>query len=579
MLASVGANLLALALPLALMQVYDRIIPYQNYATLAALAIGLLIAVAAETTLRAARDRLLTHAGAVFEVDAVGRLHDSLMHADRHWLLRRGPGELLDRLRAVEAVRAHRSGPSAAAMLDLPFAMLFLGLLAWIAWPVAATIAALTAVTLLVARRVAWARDGQTEARAKIDARRNAFLLETLGAMTTIKSLDLGLVMTRRYERLVEASARCTAALSANALLAQGIVGAAGQAAPVAAAVSAALMVMDGVLTPGGMAACILLSTRVVQPVMKLESLVAGELDARRRADDLEGLANAPRRRPADGTSDMEGEAIGPVETLRLHRVDLRPELVRLDPEEAAVELDAAQDAGRPPLVGGVSLMLHRGEMLAIAGDGGVGKTALLSTIAGRLPAADGEVLVNGADVRGLTRRALTDRVAYLAPSAPLLDGTVLENLTRFRPDLHLEEALRLSEALGIDRFFAKHPQGLDLRVQRGVEMGLPTSVAQLICVVAGLVTRPSLILVDEANRGLDDAADAALLRVLLERRREAVIVMVTQRPSWRRLCDFSCRIEGGRVVADVDHRPPLRLLDPIGFAADPDGADAADAA
>ncbi|MEM1313715.1 MAG: ABC transporter transmembrane domain-containing protein [Pseudomonadota bacterium] len=560
--ASIAINLLALALPLALIQIYDRVIPHQNLATLTALAGLLAVAVLGELKLRGARDRMLTHAAARWEVETNARLHRSLVSGDLDRLQRDGVGALLDRMQAVDAVRAHRSGPSAAALLDVPFALLFLGVLATIAWKVAAAVALLIALTLLASRRVTRANEGLADARSRLETRRNAFLLEALAGMAAVKSLGIAEALKRRHERLCASAAALTEAISANALIAQGAAGAAAQAAPAVAAAAAAMMVLDGAMSLGGMAACILLASRVVQPVMKLESLVAGEMATRRREADVQALAALA----SDAATEVEAATCAPATTVTLDGVAVRPELGGMTRLEAAFAADEAPGA---PLIADVSFSLSRGRMTALSGASGSGKTALLSVIAGRLAPSAGRLAFEDADGRA----AAAPRIAFLPQAPTLLEGTVLDNMTRFRPDLHLEEAMSLAAALGIDQFFARHPMGLMLRIRRGVEPGMPAAVAQGVALIGGLIDDPDIVLFDEANLSLDAETDARLLALILARRERCMTLIATQRPSWRRMCDAAFRIEGGGLQPDLSHRPPLRLTSPIARKPLPDGA------
>ena len=148
----------------------------------------------------------------------------------------------------------------------------------------------------------------------------------------------------------------------------------------------------------------------------------------------------------------------------------------------------AADEAPGAPLIDGACLELRRGAMAAISGASGAGKTALLSVIAGRLAPAGGEVRFD-ADGGG----EASPRIAFLPQVPALLEGTALDNMTRFRPDLHLEEAMTLAAALGIDGFFARHPQGLSLPSRRGVDPGMPAAVAQGVGLIGGLVGDPDV--------------------------------------------------------------------------------------
>ncbi|MCB1490894.1 MAG: hypothetical protein KDJ77_03695, partial [Rhodobiaceae bacterium] len=130
-------------------------------------------------------------------------------------------------------------------------------------------------------------------------------------------------------------------------------------------------------------------------------------------------------------------------------------------------------------------------------------------------------------------------------------DGTVIENMTRFDPERYAPEALRIATALGLDRFFAAHPQGLSGRVRSGETGDMPASVVDRIALVRGLVNTPRVILFDESNQSLDRDADVALLRYLESQRDKAAIVLITQRPSYAAIADRRFKLLDGHLVEE----------------------------
>jgi ATP-binding cassette, subfamily C, bacterial LapB len=541
--ASLLINLLALALPIVLMQIYDRVIPNQNRATLVVLGIGLLGAVIAEVVIRNARSRLMSYAGARYEVDTTLRLCRHFLHADATEIEKTPPGVHVGRLTAIDRIRDFRSGDAGATALDLPFSVLFLVAVAWIATPIAVLLFSVIGVTILVVRRLTKASEALAAERATLEGRRHSFLIEVLSRIEPVKSAGINAFMERRYERLMKSSAATTAAFTATSTVAQGVIGAVSQLTPVAVGAVGAILVSFNAMSIGALAAVILLSGRAIQPIMRLEALVAGDLNTRRLEEDLEGaLATAAAKR---GTADP-----GPIETVSLRNV-------------ACIKKDDGSH-----VLERVNLDLKRGEIIGIRGLNGSGKSSVVGLMAGQVLAEQGEVLINDTPIEEISPSALAGQIAMLPDRPTLLDGTVLENMTRFRPQDHLDEAIELATALGMDRYFAAHPDGLSMKIRQGVSAGLPTSVIDRVALVAGLLGNPSLVLFDEANMSLDFEGDALLREHLFARRQSAAVVLVTQRPSYLKGCDRLYRIEDGKLVADDGSDLPFNQSTPHETAA-----------
>ena len=524
--ASVAINVLALALPIVLMQIYDRVIPNQNRATLLVLGLGLATAVVAEVLLRTARSRLMSYASARYEVDTTLALCRQFLLADASQIERAPPGVHIGRLTSIDRIREFRGGDAGSTALDLPFSILFLLVVAWIALPIAVLLLAMTGITILTVRKLTRASETLASQRAELEGRRHSFLIEVLSRIEPIKSAGISAFMERRYERLMKSSATTTAAFTATSNVAQGVIGAVSQLTPVAVGAVGAIMVSFNAISVGALAAVILLSGRAIQPIMRLEALVAGDLNTRRLEEELDevlSLSIAER-----GTIDP-----GSIDVISLNDVAC----IKRDDGDFVLE--------------GVDLELRRGDVVGIRGVNGSGKSSVTAMLAGQLIPERGEVRVNGVDMRDCDPDIIAKRIALLPERPTLLEGTVLENMTRFRPQEHLTEAIELATALGMDSYFAAHPEGLSMKIRHGVNAGLPTSIIDRVALVAALLGNPDVVLFDEANLSLDFEGDGLLRDHLLARRASASVVLVTQRPSYLKGCDRLYRIEDGRLVED----------------------------
>ncbi len=524
--ASIVINVLALALPIVLLQIYDRVIPNQNQATLFVLGLGLFVAVFLEMLMRGARARLMSYAGARYEVNKTTALVHQFLHADITEIERSPVGVHVNHLNSVSKIREFRGGDAACAVLDLPFSFLFLAVVAWIAPTIALVLVVMMVASISASRRLTKSSEALSSQRAELEGRRHSFLIEVLTRIETIKSTEIGAFMERRYERLMKASAILTGAHTATNNTAQGVIGAASQLTPVIVGSVGALLVSANSISVGAMAAIILLSGRAVQPIMRLEALVIGDLNTRRLEEDIQGVLDIPVAHRGDLDP-------GTIDTLSLRNV-------------ACIE---STEGGH--LLTGNNIEIRRGEIIGIKGANGSGKSAIISLMAGQLPPAIGEVLVNGRNIRDFSPSAIAERIALLSQRPALLEGTILENMTRFRPEQFTEEAVEIATKLGMDQFFASHPQGLSMKVRRGVNLGLPSSIIERVSLVSALLGKPSLILFDEANSSQDRESDDLLREYLASRRNEAAVVLVTQRPSYHAICDRLFLIVNGRLMEE----------------------------
>ena len=509
-LASFGANLLSLAVPMAMIHIYDRVIPNQGYETLTVLGMLVFGSIFAEILLRTARRHILEGAAERFERAAYPAALKSLMLNDPAAGLRESQGGLYRGVMAVERLRGAHVGETSMALLDLPFAFLFLAIIAMIS-PVAGLsvflILSMAFLILRVARRKVLAMQIKRKAN---ETQRHSFLTDTLRGMDVVKSMRIEEFMLRRYERLLGSSADISADTAKSVQLAQGFTAAVGTLSPLLIGSIGAIMVIQGQMTVGALAAIVLLTGRIIQPILRVEAFLAGRENTQQDRLDLEDILAAPQIKA--GTAPLSGA----------DRLDLK-----------GVGRKEASDHG--VVFSGIDLTLHRGDCLAITGADKRTKSAFLRLLAGELPIERGTIEVNG---RSLFEYALEDRQAairYFGTDNALIEGTLIDNMTVFRPRLYRDRAVELAQQIGIETAISQSPDGFALRVGSGAKALLPKSLADAALIVGGLVTDPQIILFDEANAALDRDIDQRLLNILEAGRFDRITVMVSNRPSYLR--------------------------------------------
>ena len=527
LVASAAQNILSLALPITILQVYDRIIPNQSLNTLGVFLVALAIILVIDFLLSIGRFYITGWTGARIQHKLACRAVSHIFRSDLRAFEALPPGAHLQRLRGSDSIKNFFAGQGLLLAVDLPFAGLFFVLIGLIAGPLA-LVPIVVMVMLFFAGRTAGNKLTQAlEARRQTDDRRYNFMIEVLSAIRTIKGLGMETLMVRRYARLQGSSAEASYNVADGGTWSRATGQMFSQLTGIAVGALGSVMVIDGELTMGGLAACTLLASRSAQPMMRALGTWTQFQNARISRDQVGGVLSMP----------LESSPDAP---------DMHPIQGHVRLEDVSFSYgDEDHDLFR-----GVNFSLEKGESIAISGTNGSGKSTLLGLMMGLLIPSSGRVLIDGENVWDFDAVSLRAQVVYLPQKPALFQGTILENLTMFRGDAHVDAAMQMAERLGLHEAIGRMPRGYDTMVEHAANDGLPGGVRQRIALVRALtlVEDPKLILFDEANTFLDQKSDALLLDLLKEYRQSCAMAIVSHRPSFLALADRSFEIRERRV-------------------------------
>jgi PrtD family type I secretion system ABC transporter len=545
---SVVANLLMLTGPLFMLQIYDRVLASGSVPTLVGLTVLAIFALAAMAGIEAARGSLLQRVAVRFEEEHNPEVFTSAVSA-RLAGRRNAHQLLLD----VETIRSFLNGPGVLAMLDAPWAPLFL-LLIFAFHPVLGLVAAGGAACLFVLA-------GLNEALASGTQRRgSAALAETHGLGESAlhcaqASAAMGMVAALRHRW---AAAKVEGlALLVRAGERSGLVQAASrglrQALQIAMLAVGAALVIDKDITAGVMIVASIIMGRALAPVEQSighwRSFEAARVAWRRLAD---LLAAMPDRRTALPLPAISG-------AIALDRVVCVP------------------PGARAPVLKSVSFAVDAGTALAIVGPSGAGKSTLVRVLTGIWPPVSGTVRIDGATPQDYGEDGLGRHIGYVPQEIELLDGTVAENIARFAIGPDEDEIIRAARQAGAHDLILGLPEGYDTRI---TDFGrtLSGGERQRIALARALYGRPAIVILDEPSAHMDRAGEEALLHALREvKNAGATTIMVAHRPSLLQHVDQVLVLDDGRVLAfgsrdDVIAKlTPPKLAHPLpGHAAEP---------
>lgn len=539
MAASLVINILSLAIPLTLMQVYDRIIPNHSMNTLLWLAVVCGISVILESVIRYYRAEMAAWFAARFEHLVSTSAMEKILKSSVRDFESTGLGTHLDRMNSVVVLRGFYAGQVFQALLDLPFAFLFLGAVYYLGGALVLVPAGLIAIYLLsivyIQRQYQKAREGQVV----INDRRFNYIIELLGGIHLMKSQAMEEQMLRRYERLQATNAEANMDTSYWSGIPTAMSGTFSLATMFGVITVGGMSVINGELTMGGLAASMLLAARATQPVQNVASFwirMSNATIARQRLADIADMEDEVEADAPPFPGDIDG-------WVRFNHVRFR----------FGEEMEY--------IVDDVSLEIEPNNTIGILGKSSSGTTTLLSMILGRLKPEEGQVYIDDYNVSEWNVSNLSGRIEYVPQKGALFKGSVLENITMF-DSAKVDAAFNAADLLGMDELVAQLAQGFDTQVDAQSANILPSGLVQRICIARALVVRPRILILDKTDSAMDADSLERLVWLLTRLRGTVTVIIVTNQPRLLRHCDHVYELFYGKLVEKDPENPENRLED-----------------
>lgn len=518
-------NVLALAVPVFTLQVYDRVVAHQGTVTLVGLAIGMAVIVVFDFILRQARSRIMQTVA--LRVDAVvGRQIFNKFTSLPLNVLEARPGSFWQGLfRDVDVVRNTLSGASAILVCDLPFAILFFGVIWVIAEPIAWVLLVITPIFLFVTYR-AGAATGKASSEERFTMQdRDNLIGEMIQGRATIKALALEGSMRPMWEE--------RHAHNIESAIARG-----GRTDFFSNLGQSLTMTTSVVMTSVGVLA-------IIDQAITMGSLIATNMLAGRLLGPLNQLVNQWR----NFTSFKQSvERLGEVFNMASERQESE---VELDKPTGRIECHAVTFAyaeGIPPVCDNVTVSFHAGGIHALVGRNGSGKTTLLKILQGLYVPSTGRVLLDGADISQFSRRELAQWMGYVPQESTLFAGTVRENIIHRFPSASDEQIIRAAKAAGVHEFIIDMPDGYGTEIGEAGQR-LSGGQRQRIAIARALIGDPAVLLLDEPSSSLDRHAEHELRDTLKELAKRHTVIIVTHSPILLAACDNLVALDKGKVA------------------------------
>ncbi|WP_108446589.1 type I secretion system permease/ATPase [Halomonas denitrificans] len=527
---SVVINLFAVAMPLFVLNVYDRVVPNHATETLWVLAAGIFLVLCFDLALRLMRNAFVDLAASRADV----KLSSSIMARVLGLRMEARPastGSFAATLQSFESVRAFIGSATVVALVDLPFVLLFVGIIALIGPPLVLPLLAGIVFVLLYALAAQGKLHELSETTWRVGAQRNATLVESLSSLETVKTLRAESRLQGSWEKATAFLSRTSAQLRLVSSSVSSVALWAQHSVAVCVILIGVYQIIEGNLTQGGLIAAYLLSSRAMAPISQAAALLAQYHQASTALQSLDAVMERPVERP-DGKAFIDRPVV---------RGEIRFDKVSLRYPEA--ERDALRD---------VSLTIEPGERVALLGRVGCGKTSLNKLLLGLYQPTAGAVTVDDVDIRQFDPLQLRRHIGYVPQDVSLFFGSLRDNILAGggSDGVDDEALLRAIKLSGLDGLVNGHPQGVDLPVGERGQM-LSGGQRQAVAIARALVHDPRILLLDEPTSAMDHASEEAFKANLKAYGQGKTLVIVTHRTSLLSLVDRILVIDAGKVVAD----------------------------
>ncbi|MFK7975145.1 MAG: peptidase domain-containing ABC transporter [Halioglobus sp.] len=526
LVASLAINLLALALPIVILQFYDRVIPSQSLGTFMALMTGMFVVVCLDVLIKMLRSIILSWESARFDHQASMDAMEKILQADATAFDSKPAGFYIDRIHALENIQEFYSGQSILLLIDLPFVLIYLGLIAMIAGPLVAVPLTLMAIFFLVSLKTGGQLHGALVTRSNMEDRRQNFIIELLQGVHTVKSMAMETLMLRRYERLQVQSAESIFELSKINSISTGVGATFSQLATICFVGIGSVSVVTGDMSMGGLAACTMLTSRSLQPGLRAMGVWTQFQSVSLAIKKVNELFSLP--------SEVSGSYSSPKSVGG--QVEIK-------------HMSFSHEGAEKPLLDDVSLLINPGETIGITGNNGVGKSTLLSLMSGFLQPQSGVISIDGMPLPEFEIEFLRSQIGIVPQQGVIFEGTILENLTLYREGPAVQQAIEIAAQLGLGEIISKLPDGLDTYIGGSAASSLSEGVKQKIIIVRSLVGHPKIVFFDDSNANFDIKNDKKLVSLVNDLKGDRTMVIVSHRPSFLRVCDRSYEIVDGALL------------------------------
>jgi len=538
LIASLLINIFVLASPLFTMNVYDRVIPNNAIETLWVFAIGVAVIYILDTFLKFTRTFLLETAAKKSDIIMSSIIFEKVLDLK----MANHPasvGSFASNLKDFDAIRGFLTNATMAALIDLPFAVIFLAVIYYIGGAIVLVPMTTMGFILLYAFLVKAPLQKSIESSHEASAKKSGILIETLNNIETLKTLgSLGKVQWLWEEATGEIASKSLKSrmLSASIpTITQLLI----QLNTVMMIVFGVYLIQDFELSMGGLIAIVILTSRTLAPMGQAAALMTNFEDTRTSYNTLNEIISQPSERP-------HGKKF-------VSRPDFNGKIEFND-------VTFTYPGNDVPAIKNVSFIIHPGENVAVIGRIGSGKSSIEKLILGLYEPDSGSILIDDIDINQIDPADLRKNIAYVSQDINLFRGSVRENILYRATHASDSQMIRAARISGTEEFIKRHPKGYEMPIgERG--QGLSGGQRQSIGIARAFLFDTPILLLDEPSNSMDQISEAALMENIKDNVDRCTSLIVTQKMSLLKIVNRVIVMHQGTLHLDGDKETVLKQL------------------
>jgi ATP-binding cassette subfamily C protein LapB len=532
-------NMLALASPLFIMNVYDRVVPNGAMASMIALSIGMGIAVVFDFVIRMVRSRIVDMTGKKLDVIMASNIFEhvlSLKMAQRP----QSVGILANQIREFDSVREFFTSGTVVSITDLLFAIIFIAVLFMIGGALAFIPLVMLPVMVVIGFILQWPLERAMRKLQAESAARHGVLVESLAGIETVRATGAEARMQNAWERSVAATARSGEEVHQWSSLALTSASTAQQLNYLLMVIIGVFLILDGKITVGVLVASTMLSGRVLAPITGIATVITRAAQTWITLKSIDRIMHLERERPPE----------------RMY-VARRIEKGSVAFDNVSFNYPNSNEAALDK----VSFKVAGGERIGIIGRVGSGKTTVGRLLCGFYEPKDGKVIVDDVDARQYDPADLRTGVGFVLQDTDLFFGKIRDNIALGKPTATDEEIIAAARLAGVENFIAGHPLGYDMPIAEGGR-SLSGGQKQAIGLARALIRRPKVLFLDEPTAHFDVRSEADFLERLKDIAADNMTILIsTHRLSLLSFVDRILLFERGKLVADGPRDKVIAML------------------
>ena len=510
LLASLALQIVTLATPLFTQAIIDKVVVHRTQTTLIAIGTAMAIFVLFNGLMSWGRQYLVLHTGN--RVDAVlgAAVWDHLLKLPTRYFENRPTGVVAARLHAVETIREFVSGAAISLVLDLPFLVICLAVMITYSPVLTALAVGMLLIIGIASFVMAPIFQRQLNEQFLLGARNQAFVTEHIAGFETVKTLQMEPQLRQRYSgylaTLLSSAFKTKQIANSYNSFATTIE----QAMTLGILILGAYIVMtpapnSDVFTVGMLVAFQMFASKLSQPVLRIVGLWTQFQQASLAVQRLGDVMNAP----------IEPYSLIP------QRQNDGPCLIDIE------GLGFRYNEQRPQLYENLNLTITPGRTLAIMGPSGSGKSTLAKLLLGFYQPTQGQIKIDGIDIRNLSANELRAYFVVVPQETILFSGTLLANLQAGSASATMPQVTQAAKLAGIHETIEQLPQGYQTEIgERGV--GLSGGQKQRLAIARALLKRPKVLIFDEATSALDSDTAEAFAKTINHLKGKVTMLFIT---------------------------------------------------